>query len=76
MLQAALDDFASTLASRFLLIDKATTQEALEAYAGDHHRETLILAITYLTHQIWYNLGYEKPCKSAKNTHGGYPLFR
>lgn len=42
MLQAALDDFASTLTSRFLLTDEASTQEALEAYARDHHREALI----------------------------------
>lgn len=43
MLGAAVDDFASTLASRFLLLGNATTQEVLKAYARDHHREILRL---------------------------------
>ena len=41
MLQAALDDFASTLASRFLLIDRTTTPKVLKAYARDHLRGPL-----------------------------------
>lgn len=41
MLQAALDDFASTLSSRFLLLYHPTTTKVLEAYARDHLRETL-----------------------------------
>jgi hypothetical protein len=43
MLQTALDNFAATLASRFLLIDHtATTSKILEAYARDHLRKTLV----------------------------------
>jgi hypothetical protein len=41
MLQTALDDFAATLASRFLLIDHTATPKTLEAYARDHLRKTL-----------------------------------
>ncbi len=41
MLQAALDDFAATLASRFPPTDHATTQKVLEAYARDHYRTPL-----------------------------------
>ena len=41
MLQAALDDFATTLASSFLLTEPAPTTKVLDAYARDHLRTPL-----------------------------------
>jgi hypothetical protein len=38
VLRGALDDFAATLASRFLKLESATTEEVLAAYARDHRR--------------------------------------
>lgn len=31
-------------------------------------KKVLAWATIYLTHQMWYTLGYGKPCKTAENT--------
>lgn len=41
MLQAALDDFATTLATSFLLTDPTPTTKVLDTYARDHLRTPL-----------------------------------